>query len=78
MDYPIRETWNLFGRYSISEEKADIPATVTGRDRINNARAQSAVLGSTKVITSNLLNETRLSFSRQRNPERSSRIELST
>ena len=32
MDYPIRETWNLFGRYSISEEKADIPATVTGRD----------------------------------------------
>ena len=64
MDYPIRETWNLFGRYSISEEKADIPATVTGRDRINNARVQSAVLGSTKVITSSLLNESRLSFSR--------------
>jgi hypothetical protein len=64
MDYPVNETWNLFGRYSISEEKADIPATVTGRDRINNARVQSAVLGSTKVITSSLLNETRLSFSR--------------
>ena len=64
MDYPVSETWNLFGRYSISEEKADIPATVTGRDRINNARVQSAVLGSTKIITSSLLNETRLSFSR--------------
>jgi hypothetical protein len=64
MDYPVRESWNLFGRYSISEEAADIPATVTGRDRINNARVQSAVLGSTKVITSSLLNETRLSFSR--------------
>ena len=45
MDYPVSESWNLFGRYSISEEKADIPATVTGRDRINNARVQSAVLG---------------------------------
>jgi hypothetical protein len=66
VDYTLRETWTVFGRYSISEEKADIPATITGRDRINNARAQSAVLGSTKVLTSNLLNETRLSFSRQR------------
>ena len=64
MDYPVRETWNLFGRYSISEEKADIPATVTGRDRINNARVQSVVLGSTKILTTSLLNETRLSFSR--------------
>ena len=64
MDYALTETWNVFGRYSISEENADIPATITGRDRINNARVQSAVLGSTKVITANLLNETRLSFSR--------------
>ena len=64
LDYALRETWNVFGRYSISEENADIPATITGRDRINNARVQSAVLGSTKVITANLLNETRLSFSR--------------
>jgi hypothetical protein len=64
VDYAMRPTWNLFGRYSISEEKADIPASVTGRDRINNARAQSAVIGSTKIFTTNLLNETRLSFSR--------------
>ena len=65
IDYALRESWNLFGRYSLAEEKADIPASITGRDRINNARAQSVVFGSTKVITSNLLNETRLSFSRQ-------------
>lgn len=66
VDYTVSETWNSFGRYSISEEKSDIPATITGRDRINNARVQSAVLGSTKIFTSNLLNETRLSFSRTR------------
>ncbi|HYP05829.1 MAG TPA: TonB-dependent receptor, partial [Bryobacteraceae bacterium] len=66
LDYTVSETWNSFGRYSISEEKSDIPATITGRDRINNARVQSAVLGSTKIFTSNLLNETRLSFSRTR------------
>jgi hypothetical protein len=65
VDYALRETWSLFGRYSLAEEKADIPAVITGRDRINNARAQSAVLGSTKIVTNNLLNETRLSFSRQ-------------
>jgi hypothetical protein len=65
LDYARSETWNIFGRYSISEEKADIPGAVVGRDRINNARAQNAVIGSTKVLTPNLLNETRLSFSRQ-------------
>ena len=48
----------------MSDEKSDIPATVTGRDRINNARVQSAVIGSTKIFTTNLLNETRFSFSR--------------
>jgi hypothetical protein len=66
VDYPVNETWNVFGRYSLSEEKSDIPATITGRDRINNARVQSSVLGSTKIINANLLNETKLSFSRSR------------
>lgn len=63
-DSPLRDNLTLFGRYSISEEKADIPATVTGRDRINNARSQSAVFGATSVLTSNLLNEARVSYSR--------------
>ena len=66
VDYTLKDTWSVFGRYSISEEKSDIPATITGRDRINNARVQSAVIGSTKTLTSNLLSEARISFSRSR------------
>jgi hypothetical protein len=64
IDYTVKDTLSLFGRYSIAEDKAGIPATVTGRDRLNNARTQSAVLGATKILSANLLNETRLSFSR--------------
>jgi hypothetical protein len=66
LDYTLTPNWTLFGRYSASDEKATIPATVTGRDGINNALSQSAVLGSTKVISTNMVNETRLSFSRLR------------
>src|SRR5260370_978816 len=64
IDYTVNANWNLFGRYSISEESAFIPATVTGRDRLNDARSQNTVAGSTYVFTSNFLNETRISFNR--------------
>ncbi|HUS05568.1 MAG TPA: TonB-dependent receptor [Bryobacteraceae bacterium] len=63
-DYTAKENWTLFGRYSIAEESANIPATVTGRDRVNDARSQNAVIGSTYVVTSGLLNETRVSYGR--------------
>ncbi|MEO7651865.1 MAG: hypothetical protein ABIZ80_15485, partial [Bryobacteraceae bacterium] len=65
-DYTVNSRWNLFSRYSIAEESAVIPATVTGRDAINEARSQNAVIGSTAVLKSNLVNESRLSFSRLR------------
>ena len=63
-DYNARPNWTVFGRYSLSDEDAKIPATVPGRDVINVARSQNVVLGSTAVITSNLLNETRVSYGR--------------
>src|SRR5207253_348815 len=64
LDYTAWSNWTLFGRYSLSDEDATIPATVTGRDTVNVARSQNAVLGSTLVLTTNLLNETRISFGR--------------
>jgi hypothetical protein len=63
-DYTVRGGWTLFGRYSISEENAIIPAQVTGRDGLNDARSQNAVVGSTAVLSPNVLNETRIGFSR--------------
>ena len=66
LDYNMRENWTLFGRYSVAEEDAFIPAVITGRDRINDTRSQNAVIGTTGILTTNLLNESRLSFSRLR------------
>jgi hypothetical protein len=66
LDYTPTQNWTFFGRYSVADEKASIPATVTGRDGLNNALSTSAVLGSTKVVNANMVNETRLSFSRLR------------
>jgi hypothetical protein len=66
LDYALTPNWTLFGRYSVSDEKAAIPAVVTGRDGLNNALSKSAVLGSTKVLSTHMVNETRLSFSRLR------------
>ncbi|MBI4905246.1 MAG: TonB-dependent receptor [Acidobacteria bacterium] len=63
-DFSATSKWSLFGRYSISEEKADQPATVPGRDGVNNARSQNATIGSTYILKPNLLNETRLGMSR--------------
>ncbi len=66
LDYTPTQNWTFFGRYSVADEKASIPATVTGRDGLNNALSTNTVLGSTKVLSTNMVNETRLSFSRLR------------
>jgi hypothetical protein len=64
IDYALNPKWNLFGRYSLGDEDAKIPGTVTGREILNPARTQHAVLGLTGVIKPNLLNEARFGFSR--------------
>jgi hypothetical protein len=66
VDYMFTSKFTLFGRYSAAEEDAIIPATVTGRDNLNNVRPQNMVVGMTSTIKTNLLNETRVSYSRFR------------
>jgi hypothetical protein len=66
IDYIMTRTWNLFGRYSLANERAITPAVVTNRDVVNNVRPQNAVLGVTKLIRGDLVNDTRLAFSRYR------------
>jgi len=66
IDYIATRTVSLFGRYSLANERAVIPAVVVGRDVINNVRPQNAVLGVTKLIRGDLVNDTRLAFSRYR------------
>jgi hypothetical protein len=56
----------LFARYSIADEDAVIPATVSGRDNINSVRPQNVAAGLTKVLGPNLVNETRVAFNRFR------------
>lgn len=66
VDFAVNTKWNLFSRYSRSNENADVPFTIPDRDSLNDARSQNAALGSTYVFSSNLLNETRLGFNRLR------------
>jgi len=64
VDYVLTSSMTLFGRYSFANEDAIIPATVSGRDNINNVRPQNAVFGTTKTIRPNLLSETLAAFNR--------------
>jgi hypothetical protein len=66
IDFAVTQKWNVFSRYSRSNENANVPFTVPGRDSVNDARSQNAALGSTYAITGNLLNETRVGFNRLR------------
>ncbi len=64
IDYLITPSLTLFGRYSIADEDAIVPQTVTGRDNINNVRPQNAVVGLTKTFHTSVVNETRIGFNR--------------
>jgi hypothetical protein len=66
VDYMFASKFTVFGRYSAAEEDAIIPATVTGRDNVNNVRPQNLVAGSTATLRTNLMNETRVAYSRFR------------
>jgi hypothetical protein len=66
VDYMFSSRFTLFGRYSAAEEDAIIPATVTGRDNINNVRPQNLAVGLTTTIRTNLLSETRVGYNRFR------------
>jgi hypothetical protein len=66
VDYLITPSLTLFGRYSMADEDAIIPATVSGRDNVNNVRPQNFVVGATKTLRPNLVNEMRVAMSRFR------------
>ena len=64
VDYLVTPRLTLFGRYSLADEDAIIPQTVTGRDNINNVRPQNAAAGATEFLRPNLVSETRAAFNR--------------
>jgi hypothetical protein len=66
LDFAASAKWNLFARYSRSNENANVPFTVPNRDSVNDARSQNATLGSTYAFGPNVLNETRVAFNRLR------------
>ena len=66
IDYIVARHVTAFGRYSIENERANVPGTVTGRATINNVRPQSAVAGVTMLLRDNLVNEARVGFDRFR------------
>jgi hypothetical protein len=66
IDYVVAQHVTVFGRYSLANERAVIPSTVTGRDGINNVRPQSAVAGATMLLRNDLVNEARFGFGRFR------------
>ena len=66
VDYLVTPSLKLFGRYSMADEDAIIPATVTGRDNVNNVRPQNFVVGATKTLRPNLVSEMRVAFNRFR------------
>src|SRR5262245_26926020 len=64
VDYVVSPGLTVFGRYSVANEDAIIPQTVTGRDNINNVRPQNVIVGAMKTLRPTLLNETRAAFNR--------------
>jgi hypothetical protein len=64
IDYTVMDKLRIFGRYSLANERAMIPAAVTGRDNVNNIRPQNAVIGITTLLRNDMVNDTRLAFSR--------------
>jgi hypothetical protein len=66
VDAALGANTNFFARYSMADEDAVIPATVTGRDNINSVRPQNVAAGLTRVIGPSVVNETRVAFNRFR------------
>jgi hypothetical protein len=66
IDFVATRNLSLFGRYSLANERANIPSAVTGRENVNYVRPQNAVAAATALLRSDLVNDTRLAFSRFR------------
>ena len=66
IDYLMARHITVFGRYSLAEEDSVIPAVVTARDGVNQARPQNGAAGATLLLRNDLVSEVRLGYSRYR------------
>ena len=64
VDYALSEKLRLFTRYSGATENAAIPATLPGRDSLDNSTPRNVALGISDIVSSNKVNDVRLGFSR--------------
>ena len=64
VDYTPSESARFFARYSGATEDASIPATIPGRDSLDNADPRNVAAGYTQIISANKVNDLRLGFSR--------------
>jgi hypothetical protein len=64
LDLNATDRVSVFGRYSIWNEGNVIPDVVPDRERLGDSRPQHAVVGSTQVLRTNLVNEIRIGFNR--------------
>jgi hypothetical protein len=63
-DYVLSQAVTLFGRYSATRENDITPGSTAGYSSIGYALPQNAVIGSTAVLSPNIVNEARLGFNR--------------
>jgi Carboxypeptidase regulatory-like domain len=63
-DYNLSTAVTLFGRYSASRENDVTPGSTAGYSSIGYALPQNAVIGSTAVLSPNIVNEARIGFNR--------------
>ncbi len=64
VDYTLSDKLQFFTRYSTATEDAAIPATLPGREGLNNSIPRNAAAGFTQVLAPNKVNDIRLGFSR--------------
>ena len=64
VDYTASESARLFARYSGATEDASVPATIPGRDSLDNADPRNVAAGYTQIVSANKVNDVRLGFSR--------------
>ena len=64
VDYTPSQSSRFFARYSGATEDASVPATLPGRDSLDNADPRNVAAGYTQIISANKVNDVRLGFSR--------------
>jgi Carboxypeptidase regulatory-like domain len=63
-DYVLSQAVTVFGRYSATRENDVTPGNTPGYSAIGYALPQNAVIGATAVLSTSLVNESRIGFNR--------------